>query len=44
MSQAKPFASQADLQDKHVSFTQLSPHAWAYTAEGERALWASLEG
>jgi len=35
MSQAKPFASQADLQDKHVSFTQLSPHAWAYTAEGD---------
>jgi len=35
MTQAKPFASQADLQDKQVSFTQLSPHAWAYTAEGD---------
>jgi glyoxylase-like metal-dependent hydrolase (beta-lactamase superfamily II) len=34
MSQ-KAFASQADLQDKQVSFTQLSEHAWAYTAEGD---------
>lgn len=32
---AKAFASQADLADKQVSFTQLSEHAWAYTAEGD---------
>jgi glyoxylase-like metal-dependent hydrolase (beta-lactamase superfamily II) len=32
---AKAFASQADLADKKISFTQLSPHAWAYTAEGD---------
>jgi glyoxylase-like metal-dependent hydrolase (beta-lactamase superfamily II) len=32
---AKAFASQADLVDKQVSFTQLSEHAWAYTAEGD---------
>ncbi len=32
---SKAFASQADLQDKQVSFTQLSEHAWAYTAEGD---------
>lgn len=31
----KAFASQADLQEKQVSFTQLSAHAWAYTAEGD---------
>ncbi len=35
MTQTKSFASQADLQDKQVSFTQLSDHAWAYTAEGD---------
>jgi glyoxylase-like metal-dependent hydrolase (beta-lactamase superfamily II) len=35
MSQEKKFASQADLEEKKVSFTQLSPHAWAYTAEGD---------
>jgi glyoxylase-like metal-dependent hydrolase (beta-lactamase superfamily II) len=29
------FASQADLEEKQVSFTQLSPNAWAYTAEGD---------
>ena len=34
-SGSKAFASQADLADKQVSFTQLSPHAWAYTAEGD---------
>jgi glyoxylase-like metal-dependent hydrolase (beta-lactamase superfamily II) len=34
MSQ-KAFASHADLELKQVSFTQLSPHAWAYTAEGD---------
>jgi glyoxylase-like metal-dependent hydrolase (beta-lactamase superfamily II) len=32
---AKAFASQADLQDKRVTFSQLSEHAWAYTAEGD---------
>ena len=31
----KAFASQADLQEKKVSFTKLSDHAWAYTAEGD---------
>ena len=31
----KAFASQADLEDKKVSFTRLSEHAWAYTAEGD---------
>jgi glyoxylase-like metal-dependent hydrolase (beta-lactamase superfamily II) len=37
MSQAstKAFASQADLQEKKISFTQLSAHCWAYTAEGD---------
>ena len=32
---AKAFASQADLQEKKVSFTKLSDHAYAYTAEGD---------
>jgi glyoxylase-like metal-dependent hydrolase (beta-lactamase superfamily II) len=32
---SKAFASQADLADKKVSFTQLSPNAYAYTAEGD---------
>jgi glyoxylase-like metal-dependent hydrolase (beta-lactamase superfamily II) len=31
----KKFASQADVEEKKVSFTQLSEHAWAYTAEGD---------
>ncbi len=31
----KAFASQADLVDKAVSFTQLSDRAYAYTAEGD---------
>ncbi len=31
----KTFASQADLEEKKVTFEQLSPHAWAYTAEGD---------
>ena len=31
----KAFASQADLEEKQVSFAQLSEHAWAYTAEGD---------
>jgi glyoxylase-like metal-dependent hydrolase (beta-lactamase superfamily II) len=35
MSTEKKFASQADLEDKQISFTQLSRHAWAYTAEGD---------
>ena len=35
MNQPKAFASQADLDDKTVSFSQLSEHAWAYTAEGD---------
>ena len=32
---AKTFASQADLEEKRISFTQLSEHAYAYTAEGD---------
>ncbi|MCS6997099.1 MAG: MBL fold metallo-hydrolase [Casimicrobiaceae bacterium] len=32
---SKAFASQADLEDKQVTFEQLSEHAWAYTAEGD---------
>ena len=35
MSQAKKFASQADLEEKQVTFSQISEHAWAYTAEGD---------
>ena len=31
----KKFASQADLEQKKVSFEQLSEHAYAYTAEGD---------
>jgi glyoxylase-like metal-dependent hydrolase (beta-lactamase superfamily II) len=31
----KKFASQADLEEKKVSFDQLSAHAYAYTAEGD---------
>jgi glyoxylase-like metal-dependent hydrolase (beta-lactamase superfamily II) len=31
----KAFASQADLADKTITFTQLSEHCWAYTAEGD---------
>jgi glyoxylase-like metal-dependent hydrolase (beta-lactamase superfamily II) len=34
MSQ-KAFASQADLEEKQVSFTKLSDNAYAYTAEGD---------
>ena len=29
------FASQADLEEKQVTFSQMSEHAWAYTAEGD---------
>ncbi len=32
---AKKFASQADLEEKKVSFTRLSENAYAYTAEGD---------
>ncbi len=31
----KAFASQADLEEKKITFTQLSENAWAYTAEGD---------
>ena len=29
------FASRADLGEKRITFTPLSPNAWAYTAEGD---------
>jgi glyoxylase-like metal-dependent hydrolase (beta-lactamase superfamily II) len=32
---SKTFASQADLEEKKISFDQLSEHAYAYTAEGD---------
>ena len=32
---SKAFASQADLDDKKVTFTKLSDNAYAYTAEGD---------
>jgi len=35
MNQPKAFASQADLEEKQVSFTKLSDNAYAYTAEGD---------
>jgi len=35
MTTQKTFASQADLEEKKVTFEQLSEHAWAYTAEGD---------
>ena len=35
MSTTKKFASQADLEEKKVTFSQISEHAWAYTAEGD---------
>ena len=35
MTAVKKFASQADLEEKKVSFTKLSDHAYAYTAEGD---------
>ncbi|MCU0510454.1 MAG: MBL fold metallo-hydrolase [Anaerolineae bacterium] len=31
----KTFASRADLSPKRATFTRLSEHAWAYTAEGD---------
>ncbi len=33
--QEKTFASQADLEEKTISFDKLSDHAYAYTAEGD---------
>jgi glyoxylase-like metal-dependent hydrolase (beta-lactamase superfamily II) len=35
MSTEKKFASQADLEEKQVTFSRLSEHAYAYTAEGD---------
>ena len=37
MSQANPkaFASQADLDEKKITFSKLSDNAYAYTAEGD---------
>lgn len=35
MSSPKKFASQADLDEKQVTFTRLSDNAYAYTAEGD---------
>jgi glyoxylase-like metal-dependent hydrolase (beta-lactamase superfamily II) len=35
MNPQKTFASQADLDEKKVTFSQISEHAWAYTAEGD---------
>jgi len=35
MSAVKKFASQADLEEKKITFSQISEHAWAYTAEGD---------
>ena len=32
---SKQFASVADLEEKPTTFTQLSAHTWAYTAEGD---------
>ncbi|MCW5747088.1 MAG: MBL fold metallo-hydrolase [Alphaproteobacteria bacterium] len=32
---AKAFASQADLKDKKITFSRLSEHAYAFTAEGD---------
>ena len=31
----KTFASQADLEEKRISFSRISEHVWAYTAEGD---------
>jgi glyoxylase-like metal-dependent hydrolase (beta-lactamase superfamily II) len=31
----KPFASQADLKEKRITFSRLSEHAYAFTAEGD---------
>ena len=32
---SKAFASQADLEEKKITFSKLSEHAYAYTAEGD---------
>lgn len=32
---SKAFASQADLEEKKITFEQLSAHCWAYTTEGD---------
>ena len=32
---AKAFASQADMAEKRVTFSRLSEHAYAFTAEGD---------
>ncbi|MBP6767751.1 MAG: MBL fold metallo-hydrolase, partial [Reyranella sp.] len=32
---AKAFASQADMTDKKITFSRLSEHAYAFTAEGD---------
>ena len=32
---AKAFASQADMEDKKITFSRLSEHAYAFTAEGD---------
>jgi glyoxylase-like metal-dependent hydrolase (beta-lactamase superfamily II) len=34
-TETKKFASQADMEEKKVTFSQISEHAWAYTAEGD---------
>src|SRR6201989_2230395 len=34
-SMAKAFASQADMTEKRVTFSRLSEHAYAFTAEGD---------
>ena len=31
----RTFASHADVEEKQVTFSQISEHAWAYTAEGD---------
>ncbi|MGF7213663.1 hypothetical protein GGE65_008309, partial [Skermanella aerolata] len=35
MATEKKFASQADLEEKKVTFDKLSENAYAYTAEGD---------
>ena len=35
MDSTKKFASHADVEEKQVTFSQISEHAWAYTAEGD---------
>jgi glyoxylase-like metal-dependent hydrolase (beta-lactamase superfamily II) len=35
MTQEKKFASQADLEEKKITFSRVSEHVWAYTAEGD---------